>query len=74
MLSTHSAFKGFTFRDLLPEMEVCACESMEDGSLLYILESKDGAAQLSQKYGVALFRPENGSVSDVSYALLTYAE
>ena len=57
--------------ELFPEMEVCSCEILENGSLLYQFETTDGAVQLSRGYGVELYQPANGSVSDVSYALLT---
>ena len=56
--------------DLLPEMEVCPCETLEDGSLLYRLESAGTAAVLSEAYGLELFRPADGVKSEVSYARL----
>ena len=56
--------------ELLPEMEVCSCETLEDGSLLYCLETADGAVRLSRVYGIALHQPASGAASDVSYALL----
>ena len=56
--------------ELLPEMEVCSCETLEDGSLLYCLEAADGAVCLSRLYGIALYQPVAGAASDVSYALL----
>ena len=57
--------------EILPEMEVCSLETLEDGSLLYQLETADGAVQLSRTYGVELYQPAGGSASEVSYALLT---
>lgn len=57
--------------ELLPEMEVCSCETLENGALLYHLESSYGAVQLSRIYGVELYQPANENASDVSYALLT---
>ena len=54
----------------LPEMEVCSCETLEDGSLLYCLEASDGAVQLSRIYGLELFQPSDGAASEVSYVLL----
>lgn len=55
--------------ELLPEMEVCQCETLENGALLYDLEQADGAASLSRLYGVELYQPAvNGGGS--SYALL----
>lgn len=55
--------------DLLPEMEVCTCETLENGALLYLLESADGAVNLSRTYGVELYQPSVHK-GDCSYALL----
>jgi len=57
--------------EMLPEMEVCACEVLENGSLLYHLETADAAVQLSRIYGVDLFQPSEITQSAISYALLT---
>ena len=51
-------------------MEVCACETLEDGTLLYILESADAAAELAENYGLELYRTVGGSKGAVSYARL----
>lgn len=56
--------------ELLPEMEVCSCETLEDGSLLYCMDTSDGAVCLSRIYGIALYQPDAGASSDVSYVLL----
>jgi len=56
--------------DLLPEMEICPCETLEDGSLLYHLETADAAAALSKKYGLELVQPENGYCGEISFARL----
>lgn len=55
--------------ELLPEMEVCPCETLESGGLLYCLETAEEAAQLSETYDLELYQPKTVS-SDVSYALL----
>ena len=57
-------------RELLPEMEVCACETLEDGTLLYVLENAGAAAELSEKYGLELYSPADSASSEVSYARL----
>lgn len=56
-------------RDLLPEMEVCSCETLEDGTLLYLLDCAETAAELSEKYGLELYRP-SVALGDRSYARL----
>ena len=56
--------------ELLPEMELCPCETLENGLLLYCLEGSDAAAELSRLYGVELFRPAQYGSENVSYALL----
>lgn len=55
---------------LLPEMEVCSCETLENGALLYHLETADGAVQLSRSYGVELYQPVEKTDGSVSFALL----
>lgn len=60
--------------ELYAEMELCSCEALADGSLLYHLTTRDGAVQLSRCYGVELVCPAGGATSDISYALLTYRE
>ena len=56
-------------RDLLPEMEVCSCETLEDGTLLYLLDSAEAAAELSEKYDLELHHP-SVALGDRSYARL----
>lgn len=55
--------------ELLPEMEVCTCETLESGAVLYLLETADGAVNLSRIYGVELYQAAIHSGS-CSYALL----
>ena len=55
--------------ELLPEMEICPCETLESGALLYQLQNTDDAVNLSRIYGVELFQPTSG-VAEASYALL----
>ena len=55
--------------ELYPELEVCECESLEDGALLYCLSNADAAEALSQQYHLDIYLPSQ-AVSDVSYALL----
>lgn len=55
--------------ELLPEMEVCPCETLEDGSLLYHLPEADDAAELSRIYGMELCQPATHT-EEGSYALL----
>ena len=55
--------------DLLPEMEVCTCETLNSGALLYLLETADGAVELSRLYGLELYQPVSYS-GNCSYALL----
>ena len=57
-------------KELLPEMEVCSCETLEDGSLLYVLETADMAQILADKYGLELVWPMTEGSSEVSYAWL----
>lgn len=53
--------------ELLPEMESCPCETMEDGSSLYLLPTAERAAELSEAYGLPLFvHPD----AEEAYALL----
>ncbi len=59
--------------ELLPEMEVCTCETLESGALLYCLENAESAELLSLQYDLELFQPEKAA-DDVSYALLLPAE
>ncbi len=55
--------------DMVPEIEVCPCQVLEDGSLLYILEQPQDAAKLSETYALELFTPE--TITDTgSYAWL----
>lgn len=56
-------------QELLPEMEVCPCETVE-GGLLYCLDSRDSAVELSRAYGLALYTPSAYEEAAVSYALL----
>jgi len=55
--------------ELLPEMEVCSCETLETGELLYLLETADGAVRLSRLYGLALYQPVSYT-GNCSYVLL----
>lgn len=55
--------------ELLPEMEVCPCETLEDGTLLYRLADANAAAELSRKYGLELYTPAE-TAAEVSYARL----
>ena len=55
--------------DLLPEMEVCTCETLDSGALLYLLETAESAVELSRLYGVELYQPVRNEGS-CSYALL----
>ena len=55
--------------ELLPEMEVCTCETLGSGAVLYLLETADGAVNLSRIYGVELYQATIHSGS-CSYALL----
>lgn len=55
--------------DLLLEMEVCSCETLDSGALLYLLETADAAVELSRLYGVELYQPASYTGS-CSYALL----
>lgn len=43
--------------ELLPELEVCPCETLDSGFLLYRLESADAAVELSRRYGIELYQP-----------------
>ena len=56
-------------REMLPEMEVCSCETVE-GGLLYCMETREGAVNLSRMYGVELYQPEEYGDKEVSYVLL----
>ena len=56
--------------EILPEMEVCNCETLENGLLLYHLETADAAVQLSRLYGAALYQPTEKIENAESYALL----
>lgn len=55
--------------ELLPEMEVCVCETLETGELLYCLESVSDAENLSEQYDLPLYVPSQ-IAAEVSYALL----
>jgi len=55
--------------ELLPELEVCPCETLEEGYLLYRLEQAEDAAALSRIYGVARYEPTAGNAVE-AYALL----
>ena len=55
--------------ELLPELEDRDGETLEDGAVLYALDSAAEAVRLSRLYGLALYEPEEAS-SDVSYVLL----
>ena len=55
--------------ELLPEMEVCTCETLETGELLYCLESASAAEILSEQYDLPLYLPSQ-AIADASYALL----
>ena len=57
-------------RELLPEMEVSSCETLEDGTLLYHLDGADAAELLSKKYGLEVYRTHAEPVGEVSYARL----
>ncbi len=59
--------------ELLPEMEVCPCETLESGELLYCLESASAAGTLSEQYGLPLYLPSEAA-ADASYALLLPAQ
>ena len=56
--------------ELLPEMEVCPCETLEDGSLLYQLDTLKAAEDLSAQYDLVLVIPVEYADSEVSYARL----
>ena len=56
--------------EVLPDMELCPCETLQNGLLLYCLERSDAAVELSRLYGVELFRPAQYGSENVSYALL----
>lgn len=55
--------------EMYPELEVCECETLENGALLYCLDHADAAEALSKQYNLELFLPEQ-ALADVSYALL----
>ena len=55
--------------ELYPELEVCECETLENGALLYCLENADSAEVISEQYDLELFLPER-ALADASYALL----
>lgn len=55
---------------LLPELENCEAETLADGTQLFRLEDKDGAAELSRAYGLELYEPENAAEADCSYVWL----
>jgi len=57
-------------RELLPEMETCPCETLEDGSLLYQLSDFDAAKTLSERYDLVLYFPAEETQLEVSYARL----
>ena len=57
-------------RELLPEMETCPCETLEDGSLLYQLTDFDAAKTLSERYDLVLYFPTEETQLEVSYARL----
>jgi len=57
-------------RELLPEMETCPCETLEDGSLLYQLSGFDAAKTLSERYALVLYRPAEETQFEVSYVRL----
>ncbi len=54
--------------ELLPEMENCPYEELEDGSLLYLLPSMEMAVELSETYDLELFFHQQ---AEKAYALLT---
>ena len=56
-------------KQLLPEMELCSCETLEDGSLLYVLKDGAAASALSAQYDLALYTPSEGEAA-AAYAWL----
>lgn len=54
----------------LPELELCVRETLEDGSVLYWLETARNAEKLSEAYTLPLYRPEQTKETGLSYALL----
>lgn len=54
----------------LPELEHCVCETLDDGSVLFCLETPQTAEELSKAYGLPLCRPQQENNTGVSYALL----
>ena len=56
-------------RELLPEMELCACETLADGALLYCLPEPHGAEALAERDGLSLDRPANRT-AEGSFVLL----
>ena len=52
---------------LLPELENCSIEELEDGSLLYLLPSAETALELSEKYDLKVFWHQQ---AEEAYALL----
>ena len=56
--------------ELLPEMELCPCETLENGALLYQLDTSSAAVELSRLYGAELYQPAQYGTEDLSYALL----
>lgn len=57
--------------ELLPEIEKCPYEELEDGSLLYLLPSIEMAVELSETYGLELFIHQQ---AEEAYALLDKGE
>ena len=55
--------------ELLAEMEICPCETLNSGELLYCFDDADAAEELSEQYNLELYLPEI-TVADVSYVLL----
>lgn len=54
----------------LPELEHCVRETLDDGSVLFCLETPQTAEEFSKAYGLSLCRPEQTKNTGVSYALL----
>ena len=70
LLAEERAANIVVTQELLPEMEVCSCETLENGTLLYCLDTSDSAVQLSRTHGLLLYQPVDGASASVSYALL----
>lgn len=50
------------------ELEGCGSEVLDDGSLLYLLETAETAAQLGRQYGAMVYDP--GAAAEVSFAVV----